>query len=77
MGSAGGYLMMEIDALFERLDHDNVDLIRLDIVDLIGRCLNEKRESFGYWEKKHFAHAIAELARNVHAPIILQCQGLG
>lgn len=68
---------MEIDALFERLDHDNVDLIRLDIVDLIGRCLNEKRESFGYWEKKHFAHAIAELARNVHAPIILQCQGLG
>jgi len=48
--------MMGIDALFQRLDHDNVDLIRLDIADLIVRCLNEKRESFGYWEYLRRSH---------------------
>lgn len=60
--------MKEINALFERLDNDkDVDQIRLDIANLIAKCLTERRETFGYWEKAQFAHAIAALAQNIHA----------
>ncbi len=59
--------MVEIDALFERLDKDrDVDRIRLDIAGLIAKQLAQARESFGYWEKAHFAQAIAALAWNVN-----------
>jgi len=58
--------MDEIDILFMRLDQDqNIDDVRLDIADLIAKCLNEKRDNFGYWEKAHIANAIALLAQNV------------
>ena len=60
--------MKEIDELFERIDNDSdVDGIRRDIADLIGKSLTQKQEAFGYWEKAQFAHAIAALAHNVHA----------
>ena len=58
--------LQEIDRLFERLDQNqNIDQIRLDIADLIAKCLNKKRDTFGYWEKAHMANAIAFLALNV------------
>ena len=58
--------MEEIDILFARLDQDqNIDQIRLDIADLIWKCLINKRDTFGYWEKVHLANAIGLLARNV------------
>ena len=59
-------VMEEIDILFARLDQDqNIDQIRLDIADLIWKCLINKRDTFGYWEKVHLANAIGLLARNV------------
>jgi len=58
--------MKEIDDLFQRVDNDpNVDGIRLDIADLIARCLEEKRKSLGYWEKNLFNHAIGMLRDNI------------
>lgn len=60
--------MEEVRALYERIaDGDKVDLIRLDIADLIAKCLAEKRETLGYWEKGQFAYAIAALARNTYS----------
>lgn len=59
--------MANIDALFERIDRDrDIDRLRLDIADAIAKGLVEKRDSFGYWEKAHFAQAIAALAQNVN-----------
>lgn len=59
--------MSEIDTLFERLDTDrDVDRIRLDIANLIVNQMDHARASFGYWEKVHFAQAIAALAWNVN-----------
>lgn len=57
--------MEKISALFDRLDTDkDVDRIRLDIANLIAKCLTEKRETFGNWEKKYFFSAIEALAEN-------------
>jgi hypothetical protein len=59
-------VMEETDMLFARLDqNENVDAIRIDIANLIVKYLGEKRDTFGYWEKAHFANAIASLAQNV------------
>ena len=61
--------MSEISVLRELIYSDrekNVDRIRLEIANLIGKCLVEKRESLGYWEKSQFAGAIAALSQNVH-----------
>lgn len=60
--------MQDLDALFERIDRDrDVDGLRLAIAEAIATGLRELRESFGYWEKVHFAQAIAALAWNVNA----------
>lgn len=60
--------MPDIDALFEQIDDGrNVDRLRLAIAEAIAQGLAELRETFGYWEKAHIAHAIAALARNVNA----------
>jgi len=65
--------MEEIDKLFDRIDKDpHVDQIRLDIADLIAKCLNSMRDSFGYWEKVHMANAIAWLVRNANASLQYQ-----
>ena len=55
--------MIDMDGLFERIDGaEDVDGLRLDIADAIAKGLFERRESLGYWEKAHFAQAIAALA---------------
>jgi hypothetical protein len=59
--------MDEVNAILRRLDHDNIDVIRSDIASLIRRYLERVRESLGYWEKSHFAEAIADLAYNINA----------
>lgn len=60
--------MEKIDALFEKLNQNqNVNEIRVDIVDLIMECLNEIRSNFGNWEKIHLANAIALLAQNIYS----------
>jgi len=41
--------------------------IRLDITDLIADRLHQVRESLGYWEKAHFANAIAALSWNINS----------
>lgn len=59
--------MPDLDALFERIDKDSdVDGLRLAIAGAIGKGLEESQESFGYWEKAHFAQAIAALAWNLN-----------
>ena len=59
--------MIDMDGLFERIDGaEDVDGLRLDIADAIAKGLFERRESLGYWEKAHFAQAIAALAQNVN-----------
>ena len=43
--------MEEVDAILQRLDHDNVEAIRDDIATLIRQCLERARGALGYWEK--------------------------
>lgn len=59
--------MEEVDAMLQRLDHDNVEAIRDDIATLIRQCLERARGALGYWEKSHFVHAIAALSWNIHS----------
>lgn len=42
-----------------------MDRLRLDIADAIVDGLKASEDSFGYWEKAHFAQAIAALAWNI------------
>jgi len=57
----------DIDELFKMLDEkeQNVDQIRQDILNLILEQLTINSDGFGYWEKFHFANAIANLAHNL------------
>jgi hypothetical protein len=58
--------MTEVDAIFRRLrDKEDLGEIRIEIADLIIRCLSTLQNRFGYWEKAHIAHAIANLSRNM------------
>lgn len=60
--------MQEVDAILKRLnDQGDLGEIRLDIADLIADRLNQVRGSLGYWEKAHFANAIASLSRNINS----------
>jgi hypothetical protein len=60
--------MREVNAILRRLDaNEDIDGIRLDIATLIADQLRRKRESLGYWEKAHFANAIAALAWNINS----------
>ena len=59
--------MTDIDELFERIDGGgDMDRLRLDIADAIVDGLEAAEESFSYWEKAHFAQAIAALAWNIN-----------
>ena len=70
LSSEGRVIMEEIDKLFERIDQgQNVDQIRIDIADLIGKSLYSMCDSFGYWEKVHMANAIGLLAWNINASL--------
>ncbi len=60
--------MEQVDAILQRLNaNEDLGGIRLDIADLIAEQLQRKRDSLGYWEKAHFAHAIAALGWNMNA----------
>lgn len=60
--------MEQVDAILRRIDaNEDLGGIRLDIVDLIADQLQRKRQSLGYWEKAHFAHAISALGWNLNA----------
>lgn len=61
--------MEEIIVLRETLSSEkekDVPQIRLALANLIAKCLSEKRESLGYWEKTCLASSICWLSRNVH-----------
>ncbi|WP_047542104.1 hypothetical protein [Methylotenera versatilis] len=61
----GALVMVEVDELIERLDQNqNIDRVRLDILNLISKCLNDLRGTFGCWEKEHMAKAIVFLSYN-------------
>jgi hypothetical protein len=56
----------EIEALSARVNEDeNVDGVRIDIVDLIARLLVERRDTLTYWDKACFAQAISALHWNL------------
>ena len=57
-----------IDAIFQML-HEGSDIreTRKAIAGLIVEQLEEGRDSFGHWEKAHFANAIAALAWNMNS----------
>jgi len=58
--------MDNIHSLIERVDRDSdLDKLRLDIANTVAAGLVDSRDSFGYWEKAHFARAISALAWNV------------
>ncbi len=63
----GGAMDETIEEIFHRIagGNDDVDRIRLDIANLIARRMDAVRESFGAWERLHFAQAIAALADNI------------
>jgi len=60
--------MQNVDTILQQLD-DNSDIkeIRRAIADLIAHHLQSLQNSFGYWEKVHFANAIAALAWNINS----------
>ena len=58
--------MREVDTILRKLDKgDDIAKVRNEIADLIGDRLRQVRASLGYWEKAHFANAIAALAWNI------------
>lgn len=60
--------MREVDTILRKLDgNGDVGEIRNDIADLIVEQLQRVRQTLGYWEKAHFANAIAALAWNIRA----------
>jgi len=60
--------MREVDAIRRKLDSKgNIGEIRSDIADLIASQLQRAGKALGYWEKAHFANAIAALAWNIHS----------
>lgn len=60
--------MKKIDEIFIRLSSgEEVGSIRLDIANLIAEHLYDLRDSLGYWEKAHFAQAIASLGWNMNS----------
>jgi len=60
--------MNDIDSILEKLDQDgNIRYVRNAISELIVDRLQKVRDAFGYWEKVHFANAIAALAWNTNS----------
>ena len=60
--------MEEIEAIFDKIDQEgNIREIRFAIADLIIGLLKKVSNSLGYWEKTHFADAIADLALNINS----------
>ena len=60
--------MKDVDAILKRLnDQGDLGEIRLDIADFIADRVNQVQKPLGYWEKAHFANAIAALSRNINS----------
>lgn len=60
--------MIDTSPLFELINqNENTDKLRLEIANAISLGLSHFRDNFGYWEKLHFAHAIAALAWNIRS----------
>lgn len=58
--------MDEFDTLDDRIDQaQDVDDVRLEIADLIGRLVADRRDRVGYWEKFWFDEALRSLAQNI------------
>ena len=58
--------MSEIDNLFLRINDDPIDgNLRIDIADLLLKCIEEKKESLGVWEKSLFAQSVSCLNTNL------------
>lgn len=61
-------LMRKIQSILQQLDGDcDLKDVRNAIADLIVDHLQAMKDSLGYWEKTHFANAIAALALNMNA----------
>lgn len=61
--------MPTVDSILQQLDENHRDIkeIRCAIADLIEHHLQALKSSLGYWEKAHFANAIASLAWNINS----------
>ena len=58
--------MANVQDLLARLHTEEPsDELRRAIIDLIAESLTEARDNLGYWEKAHFAEAIACVQANV------------
>ncbi|MHB8123757.1 MAG: hypothetical protein ACYDG4_16590 [Desulfuromonadaceae bacterium] len=64
----------DVDSILNELDkYGDIKKARIAIADLIDHHLHALQNSLGYWEKTHFANAIACLAWNIgsrHQPSI-------
>lgn len=59
--------MPSIDSIIQQLnDNHDIKQIRGAIAELIECHLVGLKDSLGYWEKAHLAHAIAALGQNIH-----------
>jgi hypothetical protein len=61
-------LMQKIESLLQQLDGDyDLKDLRNAISDLIVNHIQALKDSLGYWEKTHFANAIAAFALNMNS----------
>jgi hypothetical protein len=54
-------ILQKLEALEANMNVKNINYIRKEIADLIIERLKSVKDSLGYWEKLHFAYAIATL----------------
>ena len=60
--------MTEVDAILRKLDNGgDIAEVRNEIANLIGDRIRQVRGLLGYWEKAHFANAIASFAWNTNS----------
>jgi hypothetical protein len=58
--------MNQFDEMFTRINQNPPDReLRVAILDLITECLEQFKDSLGYWEKEHIAEAISAFAWNL------------
>ena len=59
--------MPTINELHDRLQVEQIgNSLKLAIADRILECVEEKKNSLGYWQKVNFGHSISLLAENVN-----------
>jgi hypothetical protein len=61
--------MLDIDSIHQQIN-ENCDIkeVRAAIINLIECHLQALKSSLGYWEKEHFANAIAQLSSCINLP---------